>query len=362
MVRVATLQLTPPEVGNTRANIDAIRSLLRSQLASGGRTQHENIDLLVLPEMITTGYRFSDPGVIQSICEDVSQLQEDSPSIVLGSEIAREMHAYVVLGFAERREASPSSTMTEGGSRYTTSRPYDARSPPFYESSSSSDKYEYFNSAALFDRTGALVHCFRKHFLYDDDKVWAQEGPGFEYVDIPDLGRLCVGICMDLNPYEFKAPFESFELASFCRQHNVDILALPTAWLLSKDGSESQDEDEGEDQASGPEDPHMPTVEYWAWRCMPLYSSTSSPASSTQPRGRRTIFISANRTGTEQGVTFAGSSSILQFDNEVTSSSSTQSSASSQSPASGSVKLLAAMGTETQGLQSVTVQLDWNPK
>ncbi|CAD6892918.1 unnamed protein product [Tilletia controversa] len=349
MARVASLQLTPPQPGNTAANIDAIRSLLHSHLAS--RSQ-EAIDLLVLPEMITTGYRFSDPNVIQALCEDVRQ--ESSPSIALGSEIAQLMSAYVVIGFAERRE-STSPSPTEEISEYSISKAYDVRTPPFYVSTQepkSSIGYEYYNSAALFDRAGSLIHVFRKHFLYDDDKVWAQEGPGFQYVDIPDLGRLCVQICMDLNPYEFEAPFEAFELASFCRQHNVDILALPTAWLLSSD----QNDNEAGGSDGSPDEPNMRTVEYWASRCKPLYTAPSPPSSdspSTGSRGRRTIFIAANRTGTEQGVTFAGSSSIFQFDD-----TDTQSSTSSQSPAVGSVQLLAAMGTQTQGLQSVTVALN----
>lgn len=54
------------------------------------------------------------------------------------------------------------------------SLPYDARAsdlrtPPEFVT-------RLYNSAILTDRVGKTVHVFRKHFLYKDDKTWAQEG------------------------------------------------------------------------------------------------------------------------------------------------------------------------------------------
>lgn len=56
-----------------------------------------------------------------------------------------------------------------------------------------------FNSALLADPHGNLAGVFRKHFLYEADTPWADEGRGFSYVDLPGLGRVCIAICMDLN-------------------------------------------------------------------------------------------------------------------------------------------------------------------
>ena len=53
------------------------------------------------------------------------------------------------------------------------------------------------------------------------DKTWAEEGQGFEVMDLqlprePDrVIKVGNGICMDINPYDFKADFELFEFANF---------------------------------------------------------------------------------------------------------------------------------------------------
>jgi hypothetical protein len=35
---------------------------------------------------------------------------------------------------------------------------------------------------------------------------------------------------MDINPYEFEAPFTAFELANFWNDNNIDFVVFSTNW------------------------------------------------------------------------------------------------------------------------------------
>ena len=60
---------------------------------------------------------------------------------------------------------------------------------------------------------GEFVKSYKKHFLYDTDKTWAEPGPGFDTMELyfprnPDYKvKIGHGICMDINPWEFKSDF-----------------------------------------------------------------------------------------------------------------------------------------------------------
>ena len=67
-----------------------------------------------------------------------------------------------------------------------------------------------------------FVKSYKKHFLYETDLTWADEGPGFEAMDLflprhNKSVRIGHGICMDINPKEFTAPYEDFEFATFLK-------------------------------------------------------------------------------------------------------------------------------------------------
>jgi len=116
-------------------------------------------------------------------------------TLALATDLARRAQCYVVAGFPER--ASPQALEELG-----TQGQHDARIAreevtgfvhlPRIER-------QAFNAAMLVAPDGSLVKIFRKHFLYEADTTWADEGGGFEYLDVPGLGRICVAICMDLN-------------------------------------------------------------------------------------------------------------------------------------------------------------------
>lgn len=113
----------------------------------------------------------------------------------LATSLAKEMQCYLVAGFPEQASAQALSECdVENGM-------FDARTP-FPDSDSlyrPRVARKAFNSAMLVDPNGQLVNIFRKHFLYEADTSWADEGPGFSYVQLPNLGRVCVAVCMDLN-------------------------------------------------------------------------------------------------------------------------------------------------------------------
>ncbi|GAB5589928.1 hypothetical protein Unana1_04828 [Umbelopsis nana] len=129
------------------------------------------------------------------------------------------------------------------------------------------------------DRRGNLVTTYQKTFLYQVDEAWAQEGPAFKSMYIEGLGKVGFGICMDLNPYQFKTNFHDYEFANFHLEQGTELLLCCMSWISSKD-----DEDER----------CMPTLEYWAMRLSPLINQKPTP-------NKYTVFLACNRHGIEEG-------------------------------------------------------------
>ncbi|PWN49511.1 carbon-nitrogen hydrolase [Violaceomyces palustris] len=312
--RVACLQLDSKHA-DVEQNAQKVESLT-NHLRPG------SLDILVLPELALTGYVFKDHEEISGFLEGPSLPSSSSPTLKLASDIARRLCCYVVAGLPEK--AVDSSSSDQGSQIYgnnpkhatcvSTSQPRDARPLDADDHSLPQWAKPAYNSALLVDRQGRHIHTFRKHFLYEDDKRWSLEGPGFQVVDLPDVGRICVAICMDLNPYEFKTDFGKFELANFCRELDVDALIVPMAWLLPP-----QEACEVPDLKR----PSMNTINYWAMRLEPLFVPAHSIDSealeddeaSLVPKsvkgGKAMVFAAANRTGKELSSVFAGSSCQL---------------------------------------------------
>lgn len=94
---------------------------------------------------------------------------------------------------------------------------------------------------------------------------------------------------MDLNPWNFEAEESKCELATFCKEADVDGLIVTMAWLRSR--AAAADNDDG-----------LSVINYWAMRLRPLLSvGIPTPESAAQPASRPRFFIAANRSGTEQG-------------------------------------------------------------
>lgn len=63
------------------------------------------------------------------------------------------------------------------------------------------------------------------------DETWALEGHGFGKEFIPGLGQTAMGICMDINPYRFEAPWHAFEFAFHVLEVRANLVIVSMAWL-----------------------------------------------------------------------------------------------------------------------------------
>lgn len=194
-----------------------LESALREALREGA-------DLVVTPEMGTSGYVFDSPGALRPLAEPA-----DGPTFALASRLARAHGATLVVGIAE---------LTADGS--------------------------LFNSALVVGPDGTLLDVYRKILLFELDESWARPGSRRVMVDVPGIGAVAPGICMDLNDDGFTA---------YLRHARPTVVAFCSNWL-----------DQG-----------FPVAPYWQWRTA----------------GWSGWFVAANRWGAEGDVAFRGESAIL---------------------------------------------------
>ena len=111
-------------------------------------------------------------------------------------------------------------------------------------------------------------------------------GTGFGFFDLgTPLGRVSVGICMDLNPFPpaiWNSREGPYELASFAIDNDTRLVIILCAWMDSRTHTEK------------PWD--LKTVDYWVARLLPLWERTNN-----QQAGRDTIVIICNRAGLDGG-------------------------------------------------------------
>jgi 5-aminopentanamidase len=174
VTRVACQQLAPA-FGDLSANRALALAAIREAVADGA-------DVVVLPELITSGYVFES-------AEEAAGL-----AIGAGHEILAEWAAE-----AARADIVLAAGFCELGS--------DAR---------------VYNSAALFD-SGGLRAVYRKLHLWDREKLWFVPGSDLPPVIDTRVGRVGLAICYDL---EFPELSRSVALAG------AQLLLVPTNWPL----------------------------------------------------------------------------------------------------------------------------------
>ena len=153
----------------------------RARLAQLTKEAAEGVQLVVLPEMATSGYCFDNRAEVVAISEPA-----DGPTAATFGPIARDAGAWLVVGFAER------------------------------------DGDKLFNSALVLDPQGKTAFVYRKTLLYDADLHWATPGDsGYPLLEC-DGERFTVGICMDLNDDNF---------IDWLREVRPRVLAFPTNWI-----------------------------------------------------------------------------------------------------------------------------------
>ena len=247
-MRVACLQLSPVhgDITASQARADA----LLSTLAPG------TVDLLLLPELAFSGYTFS--------CREE------------------------VLPLAE---AAGGSGLVASWCRATAARLLCAVVCGYIELASDG---KLFNSQLAVGRDGEMLGHHRKAHLFATDESWSSEGAGWSPTFTVANRRCFLGICMDINPYRFKAPYTAFEWARGAEEAEADVLCFSSAWC-------DRSPEDPPSYAPPPVDAEE-TRAYWASRLHPLAV------------GDRTVhFVAADRVGKEGQSTFCGSSCVMRL-------------------------------------------------
>lgn len=167
--RVAVVQ-TEPEFGAVDANRQTTVEAVR---------EHADADLVVLPELATSGYVFESHEEVDDVAEPA-----DGPTADAWSSVAAETDTWVVGGFPE----------ADGEDRY--------------------------NSSLVVSPDGVEGTYWKVH-RWNEEKKWFEAGDDLPVFDTP-FGRLAVQICNDLW-----FPEQSITQA----QSGVDIVAVPTNWV-----------------------------------------------------------------------------------------------------------------------------------
>ncbi|KAJ2987627.1 hypothetical protein NUW58_g4398 [Xylaria curta] len=253
-MRIGCLQFAP-QVGDIDNNLNRADAVLN-------RVNPDNLDLLVLPELAFTGYNFKSLQEISPFLEP----KGSGISALWARTVALKLNCVVTVGYPEKVDIKP---------KWPTSP-------------------EYYNSVIVVNRDGETIANYRKSFLYYTDETWALEGPEGFYGDfIPGLGTTSMGICMDINPYKFEAPWHAFEFAFHCLEVEANLVILTMAWLTREDASLF---------SRMPNEPDMDTITYWISRLEPMIRSGNQ---------EEIIVIFCNRTGVENEAVFAGTSAVI---------------------------------------------------
>ena len=176
-MKIACLQFTP-HLGDVNNNLNRADSVL-------SKANAEELDLLVLPELAFSG---RSPATCDRLRAARRVLSQTS--------------AYEVIGyrFESQRDIArlcePSQSGITSLWARSTALKYNCHVAAGYpEKVPTSREHKCFNSTILVNREGETVTNYRKVFLHDADKVWAQEGEGFYSGSMPEMGKVCLGIC-----------------------------------------------------------------------------------------------------------------------------------------------------------------------
>jgi len=190
---------------------------------------------------------------------------------------------------------------------------------------------KYYNSLLVVAENGEVIHNYRKTFLYFTDETWATEGNverGFHELtfraqdsapaqDADDIRRTSrqvatsFGICMDINPYKFEAPYTAWEFANRVLDSQSQLVILSMAWLtlLSQ-----------EELAALEGKPEMDTFNYWLNRFYPLIEKNMEHTRDLdgEEGPKKVVIVFSNRAGWEPGADdtkpparYAGTSAVI---------------------------------------------------
>jgi N-carbamoylputrescine amidase len=168
-VAVAQLELHPGQLEHNQVRI----------LNAIGSAAERGADLIVLPELASSGYRLSDWHQAHAVAEPIP-----GPTTELWREQAELYGCFIVGGICEREET------------------------------------RLYNSVAVVGADGVLAR-YRKLHLFDEERLLFEPGDaGLPIVTLP-FGRVGVVVCYDLRF------LEALRILSL---RGADLVAVPTAW------------------------------------------------------------------------------------------------------------------------------------
>ncbi|KAJ4482422.1 hydrolase [Lentinula aciculospora] len=303
-LRIAVVQFAP-KIGQVQVNVARARELCR-------QLRLRSLDLVCFPEMIMSGYNFENAQAISPFLEH----PKTGPTSQFCAELASRLECYVFAGYPER--LNNDEILKELLSRKKLAAESENPQPVGA------------NSAVLYGPDGEWVGHYRKTNLFITDKSWAKPGTGFATFHLPfPLRTLSFGVCNDLNVVDsdtWTLEDGPYEIADYALSQNADMLVLLNAWL-----------DSGKEENK---DTDWDTLNYWAARLRPLWVNGSATGeekreeNNESANGKETLVVVCNRTGEENGKTFAGSSAIY-----------------SMHRGSGRPKLLDMMGRKEEGVR-----------
>jgi len=259
-MKIACLQFAP-ELGQVEKNIEKANSIL----SSTPHLQHRGDQpvWLVLPELAFSGYNF--PSL-----EDITPFLEPTAggvSTKWAARVAQRYRCYVTVGYPEKSTKKHPNGVD----------------------------FMNFNSQVTVLPSGEVLSNYRKRFLYYTDETWASEGDkGFYYGAVDGIGCIAMGICMDINPYQFLAPWNNYEFANHVLETGAQLVIVSMAFLTRLSPQELREL---------PLRPDNATLEYWVERFYPVHRSNRQPV----------FIVFSNRCGIEGSACYAGTSSIICF-------------------------------------------------
>ncbi|KAK0719951.1 carbon-nitrogen hydrolase [Lasiosphaeris hirsuta] len=259
-MRIGCLQFSP-QVGDVSNNLNRADAVL----SKADPMELDNLDLLVLPEMAFSGYNFKSLEHIMPYLEPSGS----GISSLWARTTALKYDCTVAVGYPEK---------VDGFRRQ--------RSTP-----------EFYNSLIVVNGDGETVANYRKTFLYYTDMTWAAEGKGFYAGEIEDFGKVAMGICMDINPYKFEAPWHAFEFAFHILEVKANLVIMSMAWLTLEDRTTF---------TPFSREPDMETITYWVQRLEPVIRAEHD---------EELIVVFCNRCGIEDDAVYAGTSAVVGIKN-----------------------------------------------
>ncbi|ORY16110.1 N-terminal asparagine amidohydrolase-like protein [Clohesyomyces aquaticus] len=256
-MKIACLQFAP-EMGKVQENMQRAEAII----------QQTNIPptlmWLVLPELAFSGYNFQSLEEITPFLEPTTS----GPTTQWAIRIASHYKCHVTVGYPEVTSTSPQTQ---------------------------------YNSTVTVSPSGAILANYRKAFLYYTDETWSSEGPERKFFSgqLGALGNVTLGICMDINPYKFLAPWSDYEFANAALEAESPLVCVSMAWLCHLTPEELMQD---------PTQADFATVAYWVERFQPFVEKAKA--------GQPVVIVLANRCGMERSVCYAGSTTVLRIDTE----------------------------------------------